>query len=159
MWVSRLLFSVKNKPFYELFLCHYTTVGEQFLDYFLKMCLIFVGRLLSQVARKSKFLSTIHFGLTCNWKFHNIGYVISPCGLKGFFALFWCDHVLRLVFIVKLPFCTLSTFARTVWLGVAGSGLHQYIRSIWTRGLKEHGNEVKAFLKYYCNFTKPPSKS
>ena len=39
---------------------------------------------------------------------------------KVFFALFWCDHVLRLVFIVKLPFCTLSTFARTVWLAGAG---------------------------------------
>ena len=66
------------------------------------------------------FLCTVHFGLTCNWKFHNIGCVISQCGLKGFFALFWCDHVLRLVFIVKLPFCTLSTLARTVWLAGAG---------------------------------------
>ena len=70
--------------------------------------------------KKSRFLSTVHFGLICNWKFHNIGCVISQCGLKGFFALFWCDHVLRLVFIVKLPFCTLSTFARTVWLAGAG---------------------------------------
>ena len=38
--------------------------------------------------KKSRFLSTVHFGLTCNWKFHNIGCVISQCGLKGFFALF-----------------------------------------------------------------------
>ena len=38
--------------------------------------------------KKSTFLSTVHFGLTCNWKFHNIGCVISQCGLKGFFALF-----------------------------------------------------------------------
>ena len=86
------------------------------------MCLIFVGRLLSQVAKKSRFLST------CSTLWSDLQLEISQHWLRYFsvrlerffFALFWCDHVLRLVFIVKLPFCTLSTFARTVWLAGAG---------------------------------------
>ena len=85
------------------------------------MCLIFVGRLLSQVAKKSRFLSTVY---TLVWpateNFTTLVALFLSAAWKVFFALFWCDHVLRLVFIVKLPFCTLSTFARTVWLAGAG---------------------------------------
>ena len=87
------------------------------------------------------------FGLTCNWKFHNIGCVISQCGLKGFFALFWCDHVLRLVFIVKLPFCTLSTFARTVWLAGA---VWLWATSIHTLYLNEGVERARQWSESLC---------
>ena len=109
--------------------------------------------------KKSTFLRTVHFGLTCNCKFHNIGCFISQCGLKGFFALFWCDHVLRLVFIVKLPFCTLSTFARTVCMTGWGWLALGYIN---TYALFERGGWKSMAMRWkpvWSNFTKAPSKS
>ena len=48
--------------------------------------------------------------------------------------------------------------ARYNW-GLAGSGLHQYIRSIWTRGLKEQCNEVKTFFELAFQSHKFFSKS
>ena len=66
---------------------------------------------------------------------------------KVFFALFWCDHVLRLVFIVKLPFCTLSTFARTVWL--AGGGW-LWATSIHTLYLNEGVERARQWSESLC---------